>query len=435
MLLRFATQNYLSFKDKQTLDLNADALKDLQGHLHIPFLFDHRARVLKSVALFGHNSHGKSNFIKAYSFFINFLVNSFNLNRGNDGIKTEVFALNTSTFNKPSFFEVEIIVKEIKYRYGFEITTEKVVSEWLFYSQPQVRENYLFIRNGQEFKINKIWNKESNNRIENQGVPFAKSQTLLLSVLFSQEDIPKLDPISLWIKGNIFYPNLADNLEPLLKNAVAIFSNEIYKSQILKFIANADLGFESIFDKIEQIAKRNKYLERGLLNMWYSNEIGRFELFTNHSIYDENYILRDKLQFELIKKESDGSIKYFILSCLFVYALRNGNLLLIDELDSRLHPLLFEVLIKEFHSNKLNTNGCQLIFTTHNTALLNKKLRRDQIVFVEKNKYGESSLRRLHTKESPVRIDSSIEKDYRNGHFGGISEKLRDYNSKLNLFD
>lgn len=429
MLLQFSTSNYLSFKDKQTLNLNAEALKELQPHLHIPYLYNHKERVLKSAALFGHNSHGKSNFLKAYAFFINFLMNSFNLNKGNNRIDTESFQLNTSTINNPSLFEAEFIVKNIKYRYGYEVTNEKVVSEWLFYSQPPVRENSLFIRNGQEFQLNKTWNKEAGNRIENQGVPFAKPQTLLLSVLLSQEEVPKITPISAWIKSNIFLSSFTENIEDLIKSSVGVFSKEEYKNQILKFIEDADLGFETIFDKIEQTAKNNPTYDKEIFNIWYANEINRFELYTNHHVYDESHVLRSKQQFELLKKESDGTIKYFILACLFVYALKNGSIIIIDELDSRLHTLLFEVLIKQFHSNKLNTNGSQLIFTAHNTALLNKKLRRDQIVFVEKNKYGESSIRRLHTKESPVRIDTSIEKDYRKGDLGGVSEKVKEINN------
>lgn len=436
MLLQFTTGNYLSFKDKQTLNLNAEALKELQGHLHIPYLYNHKERILKSAVLFGHNSHGKSNFLKAYTFFINFLMNSFNLSKGNNRIDTESFELNTSTLNKPSLFEAEFIIKNIKFRYGYEVTKEKVISEWLFYSQPPVRENSLFVRNGQDFQLNKTWNKETGNRIENQGIPFAKPQTLLLSVLLSQEDIPKINLISEWINSNIFLSSFTDNIESLIKSSVGIFSKEEYKRQILKLIEDADLGFETIFDKIEQTAKNNSTYEKEIFNIWYANEINRFELYTNHNVYDENYILWSKKQFDLIKKESDGTIKYFILVCLFAYALKNGSIVIIDELDSRLHTLLFEVLIKQFHSNKLNKNGSQLIFTAHNTVLLNKKMRRDQIVFVEKNKFGESLIRRLHTKESPVRIDTSIEKDYRKGDLGGVSEKVKKINNNSStLFD
>lgn len=435
MLLKFTVGNYLSFKEKQSLTLLAEPLKEMQGHLHIPYLYNPSERVLKSAVLFGHNSHGKSNFLKAYKFFLDFIINSFSLSKSNNEIEVESFQLNTSVVNNPSFFEATFIIKNVKYRYGFEASPLKITSEWLFYAEHQVRENYLFIRNEQDFQISKIWNKESNNKIETQGIPFAKSQVLLLSVLVSQDDITRIDSISNWIRGNIFLPSFNDNMGPLIKNAVGIFSDKEYQGEILKFIDSADLGFKTIFDKIDQTALKNKTISKGLINLWFSNEIKRFDLYTNHSVYDENYVHKDNLEFELLKKESDGSVKYFIICTLFVYALKNSNLLLIDELDARLHPLLLELLIKLFHETRLNTNGTQLIFTAHNTVLLNKKLRRDQIIIVEKNEFGESSIRKLHTKESPVRIDTSIEKDYRIGNLGGISKKVKKQNDSPTLFD
>lgn len=424
MLLKFTVGNFLSFKEKQTLSLAADSLKEFKGHLHTPYFYSPVDKVLKSAALYGHNSHGKTNFLKAYKFFLEFIGNSFS-NNSNAILAVNSFQLNTTSLNKPSFFEATFIIKNTKYRYGFEIDNNKVHSEWLFYSEYQVRENYLFVRNQQEFQLSKTWSKESGNRIENQAIPFAKPHILLLSILLSQESIPRISTILDWINSNIFLPSINENHESLLGNAIGIFSNPEYKNQILKFIDNADLGFTTIFDKIEETVSLHKKFSESFINLWYANEIKRFELYTKHEIYDNQYQLKDYVYFDFLKKESDGSIKYFILSCLFVYALKKSNLVIIDELDSRMHPLLFEMLIKLFHDPKLNSNGAQLIFTTHSTVLLNKKLRRDQILLVEKNTYGESSIRRIHTKETPVRIDTSIEKEYRKGELGGVSKKIK----------
>lgn len=435
MLINFTVGNFLSFKEKQILSLSAETLKELKGHLHIPYFYNSSERVLKSAALFGHNSHGKSNFLKGYKFFLDFIRNSFNLSKINSGIDVQVFQLNTSTLNEPAFFEAIFLLKDIKYRYGFEVTSDKITSEWLFYAEHQVRENYLFIRNEQDIQVSKSWNKQSENRIINQAVPFAKSQVLLLSVLTSQDDIPKMHDILNWLNKNIYIPTLTENLQSLTTNAVSIFADIKYQGQILKFIKDADLGFNTIFEKIDHSKKINKSYDDEIINLWYANEVKDFALYTKHNVYDEHYQLKEQLQFELLKNESDGSIKYFILASLVVYALKNGNLLIIDELDARLHPLLLERLVKLFHDPKLNSNGSQLIFTTHNTTILNKKLRRDQIVLVEKNEFGESSIRRLHTKVSPIRIDTSIEKDYRKGVLGGVSDSLKKQNDSPTLFD
>jgi AAA15 family ATPase/GTPase len=121
---------------------------------------------------------------------------------------------------------------------------------------------------------------------------------------------------------------------------------------------------------------------------------------------------------------SSGSIKYFILTCFIVYALKNAQLIWIDELDASLHTSLFSLIIKQFNDSKYNSSGSQMIFTTHNTVMLNRQLRRDQIMFVTKNKYGESFLKPMHSPDKPIRIGKSVESEYRDGDLGGVSEKV-----------
>ncbi len=436
MLLKFIIGNHLSFKDKQEFSLIAEPLKELPTHLHIPHFYDAQERILKSAAFHGHNSHGKTNFFKSYKLLIQLLLNSFTNNNLSTGFVIAPFLLNTSTIDKPTHFEILFLIKNIKYRYGFEISQGVIISEWLFYAEYRIRENYLFIRNKQDFQLSKTWNKESENRIELQSLSFAKEKVLLLSVLLSLDKIPRIDSILSWINQQIFIPTFGENTNNLLKNATLIYSNPNYKNRILYFIEKADLGFKTIFDKIENThATAIQKFDKGLVNLWYSNEIERFELYTQHTVYDENYIIKSNQLFDLLKDESDGSIKFFILACLFSHSIINSNITWADELDARLHPELFELLIKLFHEPELNSNGAQLFFTTHSTVLLNKKLRRDQVYLVEKNEYGESTLKRLHTKESPVRIDISIEKEYRKGTYGGVSKKVKKSNDLPSLFD
>ncbi len=435
MLIKYTIGNYLSFKEKQVFDLSAEPLKELPSHLHTPHFYNSNERILKSAAFHGHNSHGKSNFFKSFKFFIDFITKSFDLNKTSELIDVESFLLNTNSTTQPSFFEVVFLIQNTKYRYGFEITKEKIVSEWLFYAEYQVRENYLFIRNGQEFQLSKTWNKESQNRIENQGIPFTKPRVLLLSVLLSLDDMPRIPALLGWLNSNIFLPTFGDNLNELVKNAVGIYTNTEYKNRILFFLDKADLGFKTIFDKIDETIVSHKDYDKGFLNLWYNKQIKYFELYTQHAIYDDELIQKDIQVFELLKKESDGSVKFFILSCLIAYSIKNSNIIWADELDARLHPSLFELMIKLFHEPAINSNGTQLIFTTHNTVLLNKKLRRDQIFLIEKDDYGKSSLKRLHSKESPVRIDTSIEKEYRKGALGGVSKKITSLNNQGSLFE
>ena len=419
MLISFSVGNFLSFKEIQTLNLVADSLKELQGNLHIPFFYNKDERLLKSIALYGHNSHGKTNLIKAFQFFHELIFTSFTQGQLTNRVELEPFQLNTSMQDKPSLFEIIFLIKETKYRYRLTITPSYIVQEELYYSQAKIRENYLFERTGQEIKLSKQWNKDNNNRVEPL-IQFTKPHILFLSVLLSQENLTSVSEIGKWLSGNLVIP---DNYMLEFKKAQLIYTDPNYTSLILKFISAADLGFTSIFDKLDRLSKSNPLLEKGFLNILFDKEIKNFELYTNHIVFDAGYKEVSKIEFELQKNESAGSIKYFVIVCLLAYAIKHSQLIWVDELDARFHSLLLEMLITSFHDPNINPINSQLIFTTHNTYLLDQKLRRDQMVIVEKNEWGESSIKRAHTVETPVRIGKSLENEYRKGKLGGVSKK------------
>jgi AAA15 family ATPase/GTPase len=423
MLISFSVENFLSFKERQTLEFTPEALKEHKDHVHIPYFFDPSSRLLKSVALYGHNSHGKSNLIKAYSFFIEFIFNSFNLGRKEHAIPVEHFRLNTITANKPSYFQIIFLIRETKYRYGYQVSKHEVVEEWLYYAEPKVRENYLFHRIGKEYKINKSWNKETVNQVD-KALPFIRSHSLLLSVLISQESVPKVSAIEKWLKGNLIIQDLDE--KEYLQKAVLISAQSQYRRLINNFIENADLGFTSIFEKIDSQVNKAISLDKNFLSLYYNTELDNFELYTKHKVFDEHHKVVSSISFDLLKSESSGTIRFFVISCFLSFSIIEGQLILIDELDSRFHSHLLKYIVEMFNHPKVNSSGSQLIFTTHNTILLNKVLRRDQIVFVEKSDYGESTLRKLHTTDKPVRVDTPLEREYLKGKLGGVSKKLKE---------
>ncbi len=429
MLIKFTVGNFLSFREPYSLDMTAEALKEKKGNLHIPYLYNPKLQLLKSAVIYGHNSHGKTNFIRAYAFFRKIILTSFALGKAEAEIDVVPFALNTANLDKPSFFELTFLIRETKYRYGFEITNKKVVGEWLHYADAGVRENILFYRHEQEFRdVSKLWNKEAENKIE-QAKVFTKPHSLFLSVLLTQDNIPRVEPIATWLKGNII---LTNQYGSDLGGADKIYSKLEYRKTILKFIQDADLGFTNIFDRISNTI--NKGLHQDLANFWFENEKNNFDLYVNHDIYNENHEFQRSAEFELNKNESSGSIKYFILACYLSYAIKNTQLIWVDELDASLHTNLFSLLIKHFNDPKYNSGGSQMVFTTHNTVMLNRQLRRDQIIFVTKNKYGESSIKPMHSPDNPIRIGKSVETEYREGDLGGVSEKVTTAVKKT-LFD
>lgn len=435
MLIKFLVGNFLSFKEVVTLDMIAEALKEKKDYLHVPYFYNMDLPLVKSMTIYGHNSHGKSNLLKAYAFFRNFILHSFSLGKAiNNEIGVEPFLLNSSMHEKPSMFEVVFVLKETKYRYGFMATKQKIVEEWLYYAESKVRENPLFHRYEQEFRdISKNWNKESGNRID-QARMFTKPSNLFLSVLLSQDGIPRIEQISKWFKGNIVLTG--NNYESLINGgAASIYSKLEYRDLILKFIRGADLGFNSIFDKLSSSIQKEK-LRPDTANFLFDAEMTNFDLRTVHNVYNQNDEFIKSIEFDLVKNESAGSIKYFIVACFLSYVIVNSQLIWIDELDSSLHTNLLAALVLAFNNNDINSNGAQLIFTTHNTILLDDKLRRDQILLVEKSDLGVTKIMKMHTPETPIRINKSVEKEYREGN-RGVSKKIKKKGENPNqtLFD
>jgi len=421
MLVKFTIENYLSFKGRTTIDMSAEALKEKKEYVFVPYLHNAKLCLLKSAVILGFNAFGKTNLIRGYAFYRHFILNSFTLNKTIREIDVQPFLFNTSTIKKPSYFEATFILKNTKYRYGFELTRDKIISEWLYYADGPIRENSLFIRGEQEIReIGKQWNKDSDNKVE-QTKSFTKPHNLFLSVLIEQDNIPRITEIGEWLKGNIILKN---QYEISLEEASNYYSDSKYTNAILKFLESPDLGITNIHQKLSGTVS-NSNIHKELINYLNETKVKNFELFTTHQTFDENYNPKGVLELNLIKNESSGTIKYFVIACYLAYAIVNSQLIWIDELDASLHSQLLSFIIRIFNNNKNNMTGSQLIFSTHNTILLDNKLRRDQIYIVDKNEYGESRLIKAHTSKTPIRINKSIEREYREGTLNiGVSKKL-----------
>jgi uncharacterized protein len=430
MLLQFKFKNFLSFKDEVFFDLEAEGLKEKKEHLHRADAHNSKLNLLKSAAILGYNAYGKSNFIKAYSFFHKFILSSFNFGDTKENIDVTPFLFNTESQQKPTEFEIVVVLDKSKYRYGFKLNKNKILEEWLYYNDGPVRENALFFRVENEISIvSKSWNELSRNRAK-QSCFFIKSKSLFLSLLIEQENIPRVNEIANWFKGNII---LKGNYDLKVNEASSIYEKEEYSNSILKFIDYAELGFTSIYNKISNLISKGRLIEEAS-NILFGLEKINFDLYANHNLYDENKKQIGQIQLDFLKNESSGTIKYFILASFMSFAIKNSQLIIIDELDASLSTQLLEFLLATYHEPKNNFQGSQLIFVCHNTIVLDKKLRRDQIWFVDKNEYGESTLLKGHNSETPVRIDRSLEQDFRMKKTRGSSKKIS-VNNLPSLFD
>lgn len=426
MLVKFTVGNFLSFKEKTTLDLNATSLTEYRSD-NILSTTVSNVNLLKSVVAYGANSSGKSNLFKAIKFVKKFIQNSSKDSQADEEIDIEPFRLSTETLDKPSYFEIETVFDGAKYRYGFEVDEKKIHKEWLYFSKKS-KEYLLFERNQQSIEIGKKYDATSENFIMN-----TRENSLFLS-LCAQLNIQMAVNI---IKdlGDIKYVSGTNDIGAI-DFTVKLLNDPEYKTLINNFIKGAKLGFQQV--KTENIKITADILEKSGLpkemhKMLLEGNNDNFTISTEHIVYDNNLEPNTNTYFNLIKNESLGTRKLFSLAGPIVDAIVNGKILIIDEFDARLHPLLGKAIIKLFNSDE--NKKAQLLLASHNSHYINsssKLFRRDQIVIFEKDTYGQSKFETLNDKK--IRKDASFEKDYLSGKYEGIPIKL-EIKNQLNLFE
>jgi len=407
MLIGFSVGNYKSFKETVTLSMVASSITEEEKELDENNVFEinHKLNLLKSAAIYGANASGKSNLIAAINFMKWFVLNSSKETQVSEAIDIEAFRLSTETEKEPSFFEIVFLLEGKTFRYGFEVNAREVVSEWLFQADDS-EEQMLFERDFDNYILD--------NFPEGQGISDkTRSNALFLSVV-AQFNGKVSGKILLWFSKTL---QLISGLQDTQyrKETLESFENESHRHDIIEFIKKLDLG-------ITDIQITNKPLpivsqKTAMFGFPYS-EI-KPAVKTVHRKYDAEGKQSAIELFDIDKYESEGTNKLFALAGLLLDTLRTGKILLIDELDARLHPLITRELICLFNSNETNPHNAQLIFTTHDTNLLSSKtFRKDQIWFTEKDNKGATDLYSL--VEYKVGKDASFERDYIIGKYGAI---------------
>ncbi|MBI5208129.1 MAG: ATP-binding protein [Candidatus Firestonebacteria bacterium] len=411
MLLQFTVGNFLSFNDPVTLSMVASSIKE---HENTNLFVENKIKLLKSAAIYGANASGKSNLIKALSFMKKFVFISSKETQATEEIEIANFKLSTETDNKPSFFEIVFINENIIYRYGFEADKKNIQKEWLFQTGSG-REAKLFKREKNNFELGSYF-KEGEGK-EN----ITRNNALFLSVVaqFNGEISKK---ILEWFAKLKIISGLNEGYSGFTIDKI---KEPEFKNKILNFLKIADLGIEDINSTETKISPESlpqntpEFLKTSALK----DELKNVEINTFHKKYnsDKNFLLLEK--FDLENEESEGTKKFFAISAPIIDTLMRGYTLIIDELDSRLHPILSQHIINLFNSSQ-NSLNAQLIFASHDTNLLNKEfLRRDQIWFTEKDKYGATKLYSLVEYKiglDKVRNDSLYSKNYILGKYGAV---------------
>lgn len=416
MLIEFSVGNYRSFKDPVTLSLVAAPVKAADPDLdrHNVHQVNAKLSLLKSAALYGANASGKSNLIKAIHFMRHFMINSSREGQSTDEIPVESFRLSTETEDQPSFFELVFLLGEIQYRYGFEVTTQAVTSEWLYYV-PKQRETMLFDRQGTTIKPAK--------RFQADGLGSKTRKNALFLSVCAQFNVALAEQIIQFIRSSLkIISGLQD--QGYMFYTIDQLSEGQHAARIRNLLQALDLGFQGVeiqkspLDLNDLPPELPDSLKAALLEAVEGKD--GLSLQTVHHKYDGAGKLVKTERFDLRAQESEGTQKMIALSGPLINVLEEGHTLLVDELDARLHPLLSQAIIKLFNSAETNPNAAQLIFTTHDTNLLSHQLwRRDQLWFTEKQENGASDLYSL-VEYKGVRPDAAFAKDYIQGRYGAI---------------
>lgn len=411
MLKEFKIKNYRSFRDEQIFSLE---VMEGEENLNNNVVELNRDSILKTIAIYGHNSYGKSNLFKGFSKMLQIIKLSSDTNYK---IDIENFKLNDFSRNEPTMFEVTIIIDEITYRYGFEVFNELIKKEWLFKDE------------GEEYTIFERLNSKNDSIILSPDYKnlekykeFTRENELFLSSMEKNNITDEIKNICDFLRKKINIISAEDMISQITSKM--ILNKQIEKEQILEALKRADLGisnfqvkqeeqnFEELPEFFKMILKNNG--EKDGNNKIYSTQE---EII--HSIYSKNNNEMEGESFDMNSFESEGTKKLYSIIGPILDTINKGSIIFIDELDSKLHHFLVEYIIRLFNDNN---NKAQLIFNTHDFYLLKGNIfRKDQIYFVDKDRYGVSNLYSLGDFKG-LNKESNIMGHYLLGNFGAIGD-------------
>lgn len=383
MLLQFSVTNHRSIRNCATISMSATSDKSLPDCILTP---DEKKKVLPVLALYGANAAGKSNLLHAMLLMDEMVAGVYAKPLKDDLLPYEPFAF-TEENAEPTKFEVIYYYEGVKYAYGFSYDRTHIVEEYL-YSWPKGREALVFERKGQVFSF-------KTNVREQKNLAKRTPDNRLYLVTSNEWNLPQTADAYLWFTRKL--TALMEDAGDYEKTIAAMENSAANKKKILKEMMVADLGIVGI-----EVSGKNESLV----------------VRTTHQTK-----LKDGTTKEyslLLGQESNGTRRFFSRIGSWLGVLEDGGVLIVDEIEASMHPLLTKHLVQCMQDSTINTKGAQLIFTTHDTGLLDQSLlRRDQVWFAEKNEdTAETDIYAL--VEFSPRKDESILNGYLQGRYGAI---------------
>ncbi len=411
MLIEFRVKNYRSLRDEQALSLVASKDKTLHDTHTLSTGVKAAPSLLRSAVVYGANAGGKSNLVKALQYMRGVVVESATILQPGQTFAVQPFRLDERSASQPAVFEVTFIRNDVRYQYGFALTAQRIVSEHLLvykaFKPQRWFERRFDAESGKDVYEFGPGLKGAKNLWEGATRPNA----LFLSTAV-QLNSDALRPVFDWFSAGLVIFNEQAQLSP--QTSIQMLKQAGGRKQICEFLAAADISIADI-----EVVTRKVPGQAVHFDLTAGKTEVRNEEVEEHQLHFSHVTTQGRAVFDLMD-ESSGTRNLLFLAGPVLDILTKGLTLIVDELDTSLHTLLVRELVRLFHRPEVNTGGAQLIFTTHDTSLLDAHglFRRDQVWFVEKDQDQASRLVAL--SDFSPRKNEALERGYLIGRYGGV---------------
>jgi uncharacterized protein len=413
MLLSFRAENVRSFRGELELSLLATRLTEEGVAREIPWREGGRTiEVLPTAGIFGANAAGKSNVLKAMADMRGMVLSSFR-NPPDRPLETFPFLLGPDRGESPSTYAIDLVLEGVRHEYGFTVEAGAVAEEWAR-SYPRGRAVTLLRRSGGEIHLG------SEQRAKGRATQDILRRNALFLSTAAQTDHPQFLPLFRWFRRNLFFADVSSRSVRVAITADMLEGER--RTQVLALLREADLGIADV-RRLEVDPEREQMMRRIFDAVWDGEppeeldelEFKDFDVGLVHSAEGDGVELPEG-------DESRGTLVWFGLIGLVLEALREGTVLLADELEASLHPSLVGALVDLFQSPTSNPKRAQLIFNSHEVLLMgdtsDRPLGRDQIWLTEKDEDGATRLYSL--AELAPRRGEALWRRYLAGRYGGV---------------
>lgn len=417
MFVQFKVSNFRSIGKEQILSLlPAKNQKEYPGNI----LQDGEHEALNVVAIYGANGSGKSNLMSALAEYVTFITESSRYS-SRTKIPWQPFFLKLGLLDQPTAFEGVFVIDGVRYRYGFEYNEKEIIKEWL-YRKGAGREVAVFLREGDVVEPSS--SLKANSKIIDAAIDATKPNSLFLSV---SDTLNITEAVSIMTFFTYFVSVDGNRVKDFESSVIGLWDNVQFRKDAIDYMARMGSGIAGI-----ELKKQTDHLRpQQIINSSESNPvIESAVLYSFHHVYDRNgKKTKEQISWRFEDMESSGTNKALMMTGPILFVLKHGGVIVIDEIETNMHPVMTLDTITMFLDPNINKMGAQLILTTHDTNLLTyAKLRRDQIYFAEKNAWESTEIYSLSdfTYASDIpgpmkeRSDTDKEKRYLEGRYGGV---------------